>query len=293
MRGAAVTAITVPIVTATALALSLLAGSAASAAPATPGTATLESYGGRDIYVYAPPNLPARGSRALVVVLHGGLGNAERIVQEGAEHGLNMDEVASRDGFVVAYLSGTRVAERLGPKFLGWNAGGGCCGLPAANGVDDVAWIEGAVRHLVEEQGIDPRRIYGTGHSNGAAMTERLMCESGLYAAAVVYSGPLNIDVKTCPAARGKRILAVHGADDANVPVAGGQGSRGVSHVGWKSEDYTRRMFAASGADFRLEIVAGADHNLDHIAAVIERDQGVSLAQKGARFFGLEPEAGH
>jgi hypothetical protein len=32
---------------------------------------------------------------------------------------------------------------------------------------------------------------------------------------------------------------------------------------------------------------AAADHKLDHIDAMIQRAEGVSIAQKSARFFGL------
>jgi len=89
-----------------------------------------DSYGGRAMIVYQPSTLPQKGARALVVVLHGGLGNAERIAYKRSESGLNMDSVADKDGFVVAYLNGTPVTRRMGADKLGWNAGGGCCGCP-------------------------------------------------------------------------------------------------------------------------------------------------------------------
>jgi len=38
-----------------------------------------DSYGGRHMLVYEPAQLPPKGARALVVVLHGGLGNAARM----------------------------------------------------------------------------------------------------------------------------------------------------------------------------------------------------------------------
>jgi polyhydroxybutyrate depolymerase len=251
-----------------------------------PGVTT-EHYNGRDLLVYTPSHLPTPGARALVVVLHGGLGNAARIETGASETGLKMDEVAEKSGFIVAYLNGTPVTRTGGADKLGWNAGGGCCGVPAENNVDDVGYITGAVQYLIGQYSVDPRRVYGMGHSNGAMMTERLMCETGLYAAAVSVSGPLNLKVQSCPAARGKRILAIHGAADQNVPVAGGQGTKGFSRAVYNSEAYTQRVFAASGADFHLQIVQGADHNLDDINDTIERTEGVSVAEKAARFFGL------
>ncbi|MDR3450854.1 MAG: prolyl oligopeptidase family serine peptidase [Alphaproteobacteria bacterium] len=250
-------------------------------------TAVTESFRGRDMIVYAPDHLPPNGKRALIIVLHGGMGNAERIATTQSESGLNMNAEADKDGFVVAYLNGTKVARFLRSDRRGWNAGGGCCGMPAETNVDDETYIAQAVAHLADEYGIDTRRVYGMGHSNGAMMTQRLMCDTGLYAAAVAVSGPLNLDTATCPAARGRRILAIHGAEDENVPVAGGEGSKGFSHATFKSEAHSRQVFTNSGAAYTLDLVPGADHAFAHIDAALKQTEGVTIAEKSAGFFGL------
>jgi polyhydroxybutyrate depolymerase len=237
--------------------------------------------------VYAPAELPARGARALVVVLHGGLGNAQRIASRQSESGLNLDSLAETNGFVVAYLNGTPVTRFFGADRLGWNAGGGCCGQSAENNIRDVDYITGAVDHLVGKYGIDRNRIYGIGHSNGAMMTERLMCETNLYAAAIAISGPLNLETRSCPAARGKRILAIHGENDENVPLAGGRGTKGLSQAVYQSEDHTRQAFADSGAAFDLLVVKGAEHKLDSIDAAIQQAEGRTIGEKAVAFFGL------
>jgi polyhydroxybutyrate depolymerase len=269
----------------TLLSVALVDGAFASLASAQ--TVTEEDYGGRTLLVYVPSHLPRQGSRALVVVLHGGLGNARNIESCKSESGLNMDSVAEKAGLIVAYLNGTPVTRRLGADLLGWNAGGGCCGLSAERNVDDVAYIKGAVETLVSQYGIDRGHIYGIGHSNGAMMTQRVMCETGVYAATVAISGPLNVPNISCGAARGKRILAIHGADDANVPVAGGQGSEGISHAVYNSEQRSQQSFQSAGVSYTLQIVPGADHQLDHIQDAIERSEGVTIAEKAAKFFGL------
>jgi len=262
----------------------LLHGSSASAA--TQGV-TDDSYEGRSLIVYVPSRLPAQGTRARVVVLHGGLGNAQRIESGQSEGGLKMDSVAEKGGFIVAYLNGTPVTRRLGADKLGWNSGGGCCGQPAENNVDDVRYIRAVVAHLASRYGIDQSRIYGIGHSNGGMMTQRVMCETGLYAAAVSVSGPLNLESANCSAARGKRILAIHGADDANVPIAGGRGTQGISQAVYNSEKGARRSFVSSGASYDLLVVKGADHRLDHIEQAIKQLEGQSIAEKAATFFAL------
>jgi polyhydroxybutyrate depolymerase len=267
--------------------LSLILFVGLGAMPAAGQDVTSDRYGGRDMLVHVPAKLPPAGARALVIVLHGGLGNARRIAAGQSESALNMNAVSDRNGFIVAYLNGTPVTRYLGDQALGWNAGGGCCGQSAQNNVDDVAYIRGAVAYLAAKYGIDPGRVYGMGHSNGAMMTQRLVCETNLYAAAVAISGPLNLHTVTCPFARGRRILAIHGADDENVPVAGGQGTKGLARVAYSSEATSRQVFLASGASYTLQVVPGADHMLDHIEDQIAKTEGVTIAEKAARFFGI------
>jgi poly(3-hydroxybutyrate) depolymerase len=263
----------------------LFALSPALAAPA--GDLT-DSYGGRAMIVHVPEKMPASGARALVIVLHGGLGNADRIAGQQAESGLNMDAIADKDGFVVAYLNGTPVTRFLGAKFLGWNAGGGCCGQPAQNGTDDVAYIGGAVGYLAGKYGVDRSRVFAIGHSNGAMMAQRMICETRVFAGAVAISGPLNLDTTHCPSAKGLSVLAIHGADDANVPIAGGTGSKGLARVAFKSEAQSQVVMTASVARYTLQVVPGADHYLDHIGARIQQSEGVSIGEKAARAFGID-----
>jgi poly(3-hydroxybutyrate) depolymerase len=245
-----------------------------------------ETYDGRTALIYLPVTLPASGNRALVVVLHGGLGNAQRISAQQSEKALNMNAVADTGGFVVAYLNGTPVARLLGTDKLGWNAGK-CCGQPAEKKIDDVAYIQATVHAIADKYGIDPSRIYGVGHSNGAMMTQKLMCETSLYAAAVPISGTLENDASICPPARGKRLMAIHGADDRNVPITGGKGSKGLSHTVYASEAATAEVWQRSGASYDLQIIKGADHAADAINARIIETESKTLAQKIAQYFGL------
>ncbi len=244
------------------------------------------SYAGRPALVYVPSTLAASGARALVVVLHGGLGNAQRLAARTSQSSLNLNAVAEEGGFVVAYLNGTPVARLLGADKLGWNAGS-CCGLPAQTQVNDVAYIESAVKAIATQHGIEPGRVYGVGHSNGAMMTQRVMCESSLYAAAVPISGALETGATSCPGARGKRLMALHGELDQNVPVAGGPGTQGLSRSHYQSQASTAKVWQASGLAYDLQIVKEADHSVDSIAHQIVKTESTTLARKIARFFGL------
>lgn len=235
-------------------------------------------FRGRDVDMYIPDKVPAMGKRALLVVLHGGMGNAEGIRQS-----LQMDGMADKYGFLIAYLNGNPA--RINANMKTWNAGA-CCGLAQHNNVDDVGYITAAIGEIEKKYGVDSHRVYGMGHSNGAMMTQRVMCETGVYQAAVPVSGPLEWNVVSCPAARGKRLLAIHGAEDKNVPIAGGRGSKGISNVSFHSEADTQHVYEKSGASYKLWVIPGADHKPQNIAAAIAHS-GLVMQEEVVKFLGI------
>ena len=127
------------------------------------------SIGGlqRSYRVYRPKDLPA--SAPLVVVLHGALGSAQQ-----AENSYGWDQQADSGHFVVAYPDGYHRT---------WAASTGCCGPPAAQHVDDTAFITAVVQQISASLPIDQNRIYATGISNGGAMDYRLACDTDIFAA--------------------------------------------------------------------------------------------------------------
>ena len=242
-----------------------------------------ETYDGRTALIYLPtarPNtLPANGSRALVVTLHGGLGNAQRIAGRLSESALNIDAGADTSSFAVASLNGTPAAKHLGADKLGWNAGK-CCGQPAEKKIDDVAYIQTTVNAIAAKYGIDRNRIYGVGHSNGAMMIQRMMCETSLFAAAVPISGALENEADVCPLARGKRLMAIHGEDDNDVPINGGKSSKGLSRSSYLSQAATAEVWRRSGATYDLQIIKGAEHSTEKINMRLVETESKTLGQK-------------
>ena len=166
------------------------------------------NVGGRErIYrLYKPADLPA--SSPLVVMLHGGFGNAEQ-----AERAYGWDQLAGSGKFVVAYPDGLNRA---------WNTnGGGCCGLPAREGIDDVGFISAAVADIAENVGIDTAHVYATGISNGGIMSYTLACNTGVFAAI----GPnAATQLDPCPSPHPTSVMHIHGNADRLIPYNGGQG---------------------------------------------------------------------
>jgi poly(3-hydroxybutyrate) depolymerase len=109
---------------------------------------------------------------AVVLAFHGGGGNAA-----GFQRYAELDRIADRERFLVVYPNGTG---RLPNRLLTWNAGDGCCGYAMTNRVDDVGFAVAVIADLERRAPIDRRRIYATGHSNGAILSHRLAAERRL-----------------------------------------------------------------------------------------------------------------
>jgi polyhydroxybutyrate depolymerase len=180
--------------------------------PVGDSTRSLVVAGHRRSYrVHRPATLPEHPP--LVVVLHGGLGSGEQ-----AEAAYGWDAVADREGFVVAYPDGLGRA---------WDVGGGCCGESGRTGVDDVAFVTGAVLSLEDDVALDPTRVYATGISNGGMLSYRLACDSGLFAAVAPVAAT---ELGACADPAPLSVLHVHGLADGNVRYDGRPG-QGFAHI--------------------------------------------------------------
>jgi polyhydroxybutyrate depolymerase len=172
------------------------------------------SVGGleRTYRLYKPTGLPA--SAPLVVMLHGGFGSAAQ-----AERAYGWDKLADSSKFVVAYPDGRNRA---------WNVnGGGCCGKPAKDGIDDVAFITAAVGDIDNNVGIDASRVYATGISNGGIMSYTLACNTGVFAAI----GPDSAtQLDPCRSPHPTSVMHIHGTADRLIRYDGGPGA-GVAHI--------------------------------------------------------------
>ena len=179
----------------------------------------------RSYSLHLPPGSASRPRVALVVVLHGGGGNAETAARQ-----TRFSAEADRAGFIVAYPNGTAAAGARGTaRHLTWNAGG-CCAYAMAHGIDDVAFIRAMVAAIAAEHGIDPRRVYATGMSNGAMMAYRLACEaSDVFAAVGIVSGV--VVSAPCAPAQPVAVIHIHGSADENVPLAGGVGRKSLTRT--------------------------------------------------------------
>jgi poly(3-hydroxybutyrate) depolymerase len=240
-----------------------------------------DQYKDRDMMIYVPSTLPDPANRKMLVVLHGGGGNAQFMVDH-----LKIDGVAERNHFIVAYLNGSAAAT-IGRKLKAWNAGKGCCGKPYTDKVDDIGYITGAVNYLQQKYNVSTSNTFGAGHSNGAIMTQTLMCIVGLYPKGATLAGTLMAEVNTCPAATGRTIYNYHGEDDINLPIAGGFGTKGVTNIDFTSQAYSKEMFEKSGGRYVLQIFDNTDHHMEHLSLASQKLNGMTIGERIAHDLGL------
>jgi len=185
-------------------------GGGTPGAPSRPDRVADIEVGGkrrRAIVVNAPAGSEPRPA---VIVLHGGMGNADRMRAQSG-----FDPVARSHGFLVAYAEGTD----LGGGRHAWNTG--FLLRRALRGVDDIAYLDALIDVLVREHGADPERISLTGGSNGGMMTFAygLARAERLAGIAPMVASMFTFDMKpTVPLP----ILMVNAVRDEEVPIAGG-----------------------------------------------------------------------
>ena len=216
--------------------------SAACVAPALPDGPAEASFDvarwpDRDYDLLLPAPHRCADPIGLVVILHGGGGNKTNMRKLTCPEG----DVASPGclfrralaaGFAVALPNGTAAAiGALRGGLRTWNAGGGhdgaicVSGLACRKGVDDVAYFRALLADIESRIALDPRRVFVTGFSNGAAMAQRLGCEAADRVTAIApVSGENQFALAGCTPAAPVSVLDIHGTLDACWPYAGGPG---------------------------------------------------------------------
>lgn len=195
-----------------ALAALLMACGGRPGVPEEAGYSTLTHDGQtRSYLVRLPDRTPRSGGVPLVIVLHGGGGNAAN-----AENMTGFTTLGRAEGFIVVYPEGTARRGRL----LTWNAGH-CCGSAMQQRVDDVGFLGALIDHLVRRYPVDPDRVYVTGMSNGAMMAHRAGLELGGKVAAIapVAGTVFGDESRTGPAVSA---IMINGMLDRSVPFHGG-----------------------------------------------------------------------
>jgi len=165
--------------------------------------------------VHVPPSYDGTKPVAAILIFHGGGGNGEAMRPLTL-----MDESSDKYGFLAVYPDGSG-NQVLGKTFGSWNAGN-CCPKASQEGVDDVGFISKLIDQLKADFKIDEKRVYTTGHSNGAQISFRLACELSDKIAAIAPSGAQGV-FDECHPKRPVPVLYFHGTEDHCSEYKGGE----------------------------------------------------------------------
>jgi polyhydroxybutyrate depolymerase len=196
----------------------------------------------------------------LVVLLHG---YGQIGVTQDAYWG--MTNASETHGFLLASPNGT--VDSRGEHF--WNATDACCDLDHT-GVDDVAYVNAVIDDMARLYHVDKKRVFVTGHSNGAFMSHRLACDEASKIAAIgALAGDVWQDPSKCNPSEPVSVLQIHGDMDDEIPY-GGAGpipSAKQSVATWAQKNGCTGDLTDTGQRLDLDkSLAGAETEVDRYA---------------------------
>jgi polyhydroxybutyrate depolymerase len=164
----------------------------------------------REYILHTPKNSGA-GPWPLVIALHGAWQPASVLRSY-----LDLDAIAEREGFAVAYPKGINLL---------WNDGRGSVAgiMPIIHKRDDAGFVLAVLDTLVAEGIADPGRAYLMGFSNGAFLTAFIACRHAERFAAyatMMMTAPV-VYADSCRPSRPIPILMMNGTYDPIVPMFG------------------------------------------------------------------------
>lgn len=224
------------------LAFALGVCAAAATASARPVEKPLPFDGlARSYVIHAPASVSGR-EVPLVIVLHGQGGDGANVLEQGY-----WTQKADAEGFIVLAPEGVPERPERPARFMGnrrsWNSGPGTGSPAQLRNIDDVGFIRAVVADVRRSHGVDARRIYATGFSNGAAMAFRVGAEMPDVVAAIApVANGLLVPVERL--ARPVSLLMIWGVDDPLNPFAGGRVERGGQTVVRPSAEESWRRWA-------------------------------------------------
>jgi len=196
-------------------------GPAVQAAPASPvpsraaarGT-LLRTVDGRQFTLHVPASYDPARPAPLLLLLHGY--TASGALQDSY---LKFTPESDRLGFIYAYPDG--LVDQRNERY--WNATDACCDLFGTK-VDDSAYLSHVITWIEANYRVDAKRVYLTGHSNGAFMDFRMACDHADQITAIAaLNGAMWQDPTRCKPSTPVSVLDIRSTADQTIRYAGGQ----------------------------------------------------------------------
>lgn len=212
--------------------LTLLAGLLAVSATIASAGLHRESihYAGADrhYFISVPAAYSPEKRYPLLMVFHGGGGNAEQVLESS-----DLVQRAEKEGWILVSPAGSG---RL-PRMLTWNVGFGF-GYALERHTDDIGFVRHLIAALKAAYPIDPNRVFATGISNGGILCHMLAGHLSDQIAAIApivataggrAKGQASWTVPR-PPQHPVSVIAFNGALDLNIPLEGGWQKKSWAH---------------------------------------------------------------
>jgi polyhydroxybutyrate depolymerase len=162
------------------------------------------------VTLHVPPKYDGKTAVPLVFDLHGFSSNGPQ--QLGIS---GFPQVADMNNFLVVAPTG---------YMNSWN-GDIAFGTAYEMMLDDVGFMKALLAKVSEMANVNRGKVYSTGLSNGAAMSNALGCKAAdTFAGVAPVADPLDITAPTCMPANPISVIGFHGYTDEYVPYEGGPG---------------------------------------------------------------------
>ncbi|MCF8463990.1 MAG: T9SS type A sorting domain-containing protein [Flavobacteriales bacterium] len=186
----------------------------------------------RQYIQYVPSIYDGSESVPLVIVLHGLGDNMTNMSQVGFR------QVADTANFIV--VTPEALIDQMFTGSTAWNSGAGVAGFSLNADVDDVGFLNALIDTISDHYNIDQSRIFATGFSMGAFMSNRLACELSHRIASIASVAGTIGGTLTCAPEQDVPVCHFHGTSDTQVGygIAGGgvqDNSFGNNVVDWIS----------------------------------------------------------
>jgi polyhydroxybutyrate depolymerase len=177
---------------------------------------------------------------SLLLAFHGGGGRAK-----GMPLLTRFNEIADREGFVVAYPDGYR---------RHWADTPGT----SPNGVDDLSFVSAIIEKLTTTYRIDTAKVYAAGISNGGFFSQRVAIEfpEKISAVATVAATMQASLAETKVLSKPVSVLLIHGTNDSLVPFDGGRVKAGARREILSAHNSAIKWAALNGCHFTPSILA-------------------------------------
>ena len=202
--------------------------------PSQPGQSvcTVPGFENRDFILRLPQAFDGEAPLPIIFALHGGGGRKEGLgpmtCEDGDEDNPScLAKVADERGFILILPDGTESRLNLRTWGATEKTAGVACVHACEQDVDDITYFKTLIDHVAKLVPVDPKRVYFTGFSDGAAMSHRIACELADRVSAVAPVGGANMIAATgtCEPSRPIPILQIHGKSDPCWPFEGGAGT--------------------------------------------------------------------